>query len=198
MIKNHIDYWQDVKNATMVTINKMRGRYPDSEWKLRLLLSEHSPIRKIKINYIWLGLKSWVSVHYTRHSVGISHFVSTSRTDRTGIDRDKLPQSNPVNHEFEANAQAIINISQKRLCFQASKDTTDAWIKFLEDLKEVEPDLYQVCVPSCIYRCGCPEVFGCPFFAKFSEDISKYDLLDIKTRYSIYIKNREIDYDKTR
>jgi len=186
MIKNYIDYWQDIKDATMTTINKTKGKYPDSEWKTKLLLSEHSPIRKLKINYRWNKLKSWVSVHFVRHSIGITHFVSTARTDRTGTDRDKLTQDNPVNHEFEANAQAIINISQKRLCLQASKETREAWIEFLDDLKTDEPELYNICVPNCVYRCGCPEVFNCGFFDKLYSETPKEDLIDILKRYEIY------------
>ena len=30
------DYWQDVKDATMNTINKNTGKYPESSWKRRL------------------------------------------------------------------------------------------------------------------------------------------------------------------
>ena len=58
-----INYWQQVKNAAMNTIGKDVGKIPDSEWKRRILLSEHSPIRLIKIHWRWIDLKSWVSVH---------------------------------------------------------------------------------------------------------------------------------------
>jgi hypothetical protein len=62
-LRNYIDLWQDVKNTTLNTIGKNIGKYPTSEWKRQLLLSEHSPIRKLKISWRWLGLKYWVSVH---------------------------------------------------------------------------------------------------------------------------------------
>ena len=45
------DSWQEVKNATMTTINKDGGKYPESEWERKLILSEHSPIRKIWANW---------------------------------------------------------------------------------------------------------------------------------------------------
>ena len=73
------DYWQDVKDATMNTINKNTGKYPESSWKRRLLISEHSPIRLIKIHWRWTDFKSWVSVHFVRHKFGIEHWVSTQR-----------------------------------------------------------------------------------------------------------------------
>ena len=64
-------------------------------------------------------------MHFVRHKHGIEHWISTRRTDRTGIDRNELRQDELVTHEFEANAQAIINISRKRMCFQASKETRE-------------------------------------------------------------------------
>ena len=126
-LRNYKDNWQDVKNATMNTIGKDKGAYPSSDWKRRLLLSEHSPIRKLHIGWKWSDLKYWVSVHLVRHKYGIEHFVSTQRTDRTGISRDEMPQNSLVNHECEANAQALINISRKRLCSWTSLETIQAW-----------------------------------------------------------------------
>jgi len=94
----------------------------------------------------------------------IEHFVTTQRTDRTGTDRNELPQGSLVDYQFTANAQAIIAISRKRLCMCASKETREAWSMFLELLKEVEPELYSVCVKECVYRGGyCPEMFPCGY-----------------------------------
>lgn len=69
-IREYKDNWQEVKNATMNTIGKNKGAYPDSDWKRNLLLSEHSPIRKLKIGWRWSNLKYWVSVHICRHKFG--------------------------------------------------------------------------------------------------------------------------------
>jgi hypothetical protein len=155
--------WQQIKNTTMTTIHKEKGKYPDSLWKRQILLSEHSPIRKLKFSWKWYDLKSWVSVHLVRHKFGIDHFVRTQRTDRTSINRDELPQGNLVEHECEANAQAIINISRKRLCSQASKETREAWQEFLNSIKDIEPELYKCCVPECIYRGHCFEFQSCGY-----------------------------------
>ena len=89
----HEENWQDIKDAAMNTINKTTGKYPDSVWKRKLILSEHSPIRRMKFYWRWKDLKSWVSVHMVRHKIGIEHWVSTQRSDRTGVSRDELPQS---------------------------------------------------------------------------------------------------------
>ena len=66
----HEDNWQEIKDATMNTIGKSTGAYPSSEWKRKLLLSEHSPIRKLKISWRWADIKYWVSVHLVRHKIG--------------------------------------------------------------------------------------------------------------------------------
>ena len=126
-------------------------------------MSEHSPIRQLIIKAKWYDLMYWVSVHNSRHKIGIEHFVRTQRTDRTNVDRNLLPQNSLVEHEIEANAQAIINISKKRLCNMASLETRQAWKAFLDSFKEVEPELYSVCVPDCIYRGFCAEFKGCQF-----------------------------------
>ena len=97
----HDDNWQAIKDAAMNTVNKTTGKYPDSVWKRKLILSEHSPIRRMKFYWRWKDLKSWVSVHMVRHKIGIEHWVSTQRSDRTGIDRDALPQGALVNHACE-------------------------------------------------------------------------------------------------
>lgn len=169
--------WRSIADACNTTINKETGdKEPSSEWKRRLLLSEHSPIRIKQIQWIWEGLKYWVSVHFVRHKFGIEHWVSTQRTDRTGVDRDKKLQSDLVIHKCQANPQAIINISRKRLCNCASKETREAWQMFLNELKHIEPELYSVCVPDCIYRGWCYEFKSCGYHKtpEFQEKLKEY------------------------
>ena len=128
-----------------------------------MLLAEHSPIRQLSIKWTWVGLKYWVSVHFVRHKIGIEHFVRTQRTDRTGRNRDEIPQSAAVDHECLATAQAVINISRKRLCRQASPETQAAWRALLDALSTREPELTSVCVPECVYRGFCPEIKCCGY-----------------------------------
>lgn len=158
------DAWGSVKRAARATVSRDgEGQYPSPEWKKSILLAEHSPIRKIKVTWQWKNLPNWVSVHFVRHKYGIEHWVSTQRSDRTGIPRDKLPQDQPVNHMCEANAQALINISRKRLCTQASPETRKAWQEVKETVRKYEPELASVMVPECIYRGFCPEMHPCGF-----------------------------------
>lgn len=160
----YTDVWPKVKRAARTTISREgEGAYPTDSWKKTILLAEHSPIRKIKFSWKWHGLKSWVSVHFVRHFNGILHWVSTQRTDRTGVDRDNSPQNTPVDHECEANAQALINISRRRLCRQASPETRAAWQEVKTEVGKADPVLASVMVPECIYRGFCPEFESCGY-----------------------------------
>lgn len=166
MIKwsEYIDVWRKVKRSARTTVSKDGGgTYPTDLWKKTILLAEHSPIRRIKFSWQWINLKSWVSVHFVRHKFGIEHWVSTQRTDRTGVNRDKNPQNTPVLHECEANAQALIFISRRRLCKQASPETRAAWQEVKEQVSAADSVLGSVMVPECIYRGFCPEFHSCGY-----------------------------------
>jgi hypothetical protein len=165
IFKGVLGTWRQVADAANTTINKEEGiKEPSSNWKRRMLLSEHSPIRQLQLKWKWHDLLYWVSVHIVRHKFGIEHWVRTQRTDRTNIDRNDLPQGSLVEHECQANPQAIINISRKRLCFQASPETREAWKAVLESFKDTEPELYRCCVPDCIYRGHCFEFKTCGYY----------------------------------
>ena len=172
-ILNYTDNWQAVKDAAMNTIGNENGKYPSPKWKRKILLAEHSPIRLIELTIRLRDIPYWVSVHLVRHKIGIEHFVSTQRTDRTGIKRDELPQNAPVDHTIRVNAQALIAISRKRLCSQASPETRAVWKAVIEAVRKVEPELASVCVPECVYRGFCPEMKSCGFCETGSYELIK-------------------------
>jgi hypothetical protein len=156
--------WRDVADSAGTTIHREAGeKEPSSQWKRRMLLCEHSPVRQLIVKCKWYDLKSWVSVHFVRHKIGIEHWVRTQRSDRTSVSRDDLPQDSLIEHEFEANAQALISISRRRLCQLASVETRQAWQAVLDQIKEAEPELYGACVPDCVYRGWCFEYKSCGF-----------------------------------
>lgn len=160
----YIDNWMNVKRSARTTISKDGfGTYPAPGWKKTILLAEHSPIRRIRFSWRWKNLKSWISVHFVRHKFGIEHWVSTQRSDRTGVDRDHSPQDTPVLHECEANAQALIFISRRRLCNQAHPETKAAWQEVKDKISVIDPVLGSVMVPECIYRGFCPEFHSCGY-----------------------------------
>ena len=169
--------WREVADSARTTINREAGdNEPSSSWKRRMLLAEHSPIRQISIKAKWYDLPYWVSTHFVRHWLGIIHWVRTQRTDRTGVDRDMLPQGALVEHEFEANTQAVINISRKRLCTQASKETKMSWELFIASFEDKEPELASCCVPECVYRGFCPEYISCGYHKTeaYNEALKEY------------------------
>lgn len=169
--------WREVADSANTTVNRKPGtKEPSSAWKRRMLLCEHSPIRQIFVKLKWTDLKSWISVHFVRHKIGIEHWVRSQRTDRTGVNRDYLPQSNFVEHEIMADTQAVINISRKRLCNQASKETREAWKAAIDTLKTKEPELHAACVPDCVYRGWCYEFKSCGYHLTrgFQERLAGY------------------------
>ena len=156
--------WREVADAARTTIRREEGEgEPSSKWKKRILLAEHSPVRKLCFNWKWMDLPYWVSVHFVRHKFGIEHFVSTQRTDRTGVQRDANRQDAPVIHECFANAQAVMFISRRRLCGQASAETRAAWKAVVDEIAKKEPEVAACCVPECVYRGFCPEFKPCGY-----------------------------------
>ena len=59
------------------------------------------------------------------------------------------------------NAEAIINMSHKRLCNKASKETREIWTEVLEHVKKVDPDLAMFCVKPCVHKGFCSEPKPC-------------------------------------
>lgn len=191
--------WKEVKNECRSTTNKA---YSDKDatpgFIKKILIAEHSPIRLIRVKWRWEGIKSFASTHFARHWLGWNKWISTQRSDRTGINRDNLPQGAPVNYDGEANAQALINVARARLCFQADPYTRS----YMEDLKASiknsgQEALSNVMVPNCIYRGGCPEFTSCGYYDRFIQFcIKKFEdepvmnleakLSDIQTRYDLY------------
>lgn len=143
---------------------------------MRMLLCEHSPIRELVFDFKWTDLKYWVSVHIVRHKIGIEHYVRTQRSDRSGVDRDSLPQDSPVEHRISVNAQAMINISRKRLCMSASAETREAWKAVLECIREIESELFHACQKDCVYRGACYEYKSCGYSKSedFQRELEKY------------------------
>ena len=172
--------WQRVCRHALATVvsDPIGYHVPSDDWKRNLLDSEHSPIRDLWYTWEWVDIPYWVSVHFVRHSIGITHFVQSQRNDRQSrYDRDEAKQSVPVNHRCVANAQALINISRVRLCSMASEETRGAWRLFLDALEDYDPIIGDYCVPNCVYRSGlCGEFNSCGYnkSAGFAFAFDKY------------------------
>jgi hypothetical protein len=177
--------WLNIKNKCRTTVNKEHtSNIPKEDFKLRLLISEHSPIRLLRVDWMWESVKSWISTHFSRHKWEC--FIGTQRDDRTGIDRDDEPQGKLINFEGEANAQNLIDSWRKRLCYQSHPQTREYAEDFKKTIRSIEPELSDILVPNCVYRCGCPEFTECGYWSKFQRLCATGELTNISWRYEVY------------
>lgn len=178
--------WQEVVDDCRTTVSKPPlGRDPSESFKRCILIAEHSPIRDLSVRFKWEHIAYWIAMHWKTHHWESK--VSTQRSDRTGVLRTKLPQDAPVDFTGEMNAQAAIDTMRKRLCHQASPETRAYAEDFKRALRKVEPELSDVLVPNCVYRCGCPEMKCCQTWQKMMKETdSKIMTCQIDERYAIY------------
>lgn len=176
--------WLWVKECTLNTVGKKLKSSTTEvafEYKEKLLLAEHSPIREL-----WFGFRLeipyWVSVHLVRHHIGCNHYVQTQRNDRqTKYDRNNAPQGQIVSHIFSINAQELVQLAHKRLCYQASPETREVVKLMCDEVIKQCPEFKKLLVPLCIYRNGkCTEMFPCEKFkwsknSNIDEEISYED-----------------------
>jgi len=167
--------WVRALNLARRTIGKEKlDKEPSMKWKLKMLIAEHSPIRVVEYVITIEKIRQWVTTHIVRHWLGWIPFVHSQRQDRRELhcDRDELPQGSLNDMDVYANAQAMINISRKRLCHLASVETQEAWRLVVEEMQRVDPAMASACVPNCIYRGFCPEGDkSCGYYK--SEDFKK-------------------------
>lgn len=177
---DQVTSWKRALNAARRTIGKAPlAKEPSKSWEAKMLLAEHSPIRLVEFDWTWKDIMQWVTTHLVRHHEGCEKFVHSQRGDKIVLPapRNELPQGAPNDMDMTANAQAIINISRKRLCSCASKETREAWKQVVEAIREVDPVLADKCVPECLYRGFCPEFMnpcGYSKTKKFEEDLQRY------------------------
>ena len=181
--------WKRVLNAARRTIGKQPlDKEPSNSWKAKILLAEHSPIRLLEYDWTWGDIMQWVTTHLVRHHEGVEKFVHSQRGDRRAIfeeygveSRNDLPQGALNDMDMSANAQALINISRKRLCSCASKETREAWKQVKEEIAKKDPILASKMVPECLYRGFCPEWMNSCGYSKtkkFEEDLKEYRRTD--------------------
>nr|DAH89603.1 MAG TPA: Thymidylate synthase thyX [Caudoviricetes sp.] len=107
-------------------------------------MAEHSPIRTGRLIINVYDVPSFVIGHFVRHNQGFTPFVASLRNDRASY--NKVPDRNTQNSfRFDGNFQSFINISKKRYCNCASKETREVWAEIMKAVKEFEPELFSVC-----------------------------------------------------
>lgn len=138
------------------------GMVPSQMTLEKIYRCEHSPIRTQQFWVELRGIPTFVSVHLVRHKIGLDHFVESNRDDRGGAGDDVVTRDSPVNHGMYVNAQALIAMGLKRLCYASHPKTVAIYMKLKKAMRKVDPALSDAMVPACVYRNGfCPELREC-------------------------------------
>lgn len=157
--------WIECKRRALITeYGKGTGdiTLPTSDWKHRILMARHSPIRYLRYSFLILDIPSNISVHLCRH-VHAQPYVSSLRNDRqSAMDGDAAPRNTPVNMILDVNAEELMVIANKRLCMKAAENTRKIVKVMCLEALEVTPEFDGLLVPMCEY-CGgvCHEMFPC-------------------------------------
>lgn len=162
----------DLTDAHLAIESTMHAGFEAKCTLSQLYLWEHSPSRT---QLFWIDMEdipTKVSVHLVRHAaVGQQHYVMSNRPDRGGAGDDVVTRNSPVNHRMLLNAQHLIDMSRKRLCFKASEETRLVMLMIKDSVHYVDKDLATYMVPNCVYRGGyCCEPKPCGNYK-----IRKYD-----------------------
>lgn len=181
--------WREVVDDCRATVSKGElGKNPSKEFKKAILISEHDPIRDIEIKFKWANIKYWIAMHWKTH-IWRSR-TNTQRNDRQELyDRNKAPQDTLVDFIGDPNVQHLIDTERKRLCFMASPETREYAEDIKVTLRKPEPEIADVLVPNCVYRCGCPEMGGgCGWYSNMVARYPDLASTDIQKRYDAYNK----------
>ena len=140
----------------------------------------HSNMRTQLFWIKMFDIKLSAASHFVRH-IHAQPFQRSKRPDRDPNAQD-LGRNTPTDLGLLVNAEEIVNISEKRLCFQASTETREIWQQVIAEVAKVDPHLAKHCVPQCMYRGGiCPEPKGCGYnkTGLFNKALTEYKKLFI-------------------
>ena len=148
-----------------------QGKYdapnePSLEWKKKILRSEHSPIRTLMFTVKMIGIPYCNSVHFVRHKYGVEHYVMSQRKN---VDRGAERQDAPVTHVMDINAQELIFMARKRLCYKADDLTRNIMKSIVEGIFNISEKEFQTWCdafrPACnYYEKNCREFKPCGMF----------------------------------
>lgn len=119
----------------------------------------HSPIRTQLFEIHISNIPTFAATHLVRH-VTTQPFVSTQRIDRGA--QEVADRYTPVNMIIWANAESLLSMAGKRLCYKSSQATRKAFRILKAKMKMCDPDLARHMQPQCVYQGGyCREPKPC-------------------------------------
>ena len=135
---------------------------PSEEWKRKILRSEHSPIRTLMFTIKMENIPYCNSVHFVRHKYGVEHYVQSQRKNpERGAER----QDAPVTHIMDINAQELIFMAKKRLCYKADSLTRAIMNEICWNIREIDPVWESVLLPACeCSQANCREFKPCGMY----------------------------------
>lgn len=162
----HVTSWDLAYELALATEGKVPTTPVTDKWVYKMLTAEHSPLRgklyKIRIE----NCPTFVWTHFVRHKIGVEWFIQSQRDDRRDnpAPRAEMPQGSPNNGVMLINAQALINISRKRLCNKASEETREVWKVVRDAVSKIDSIMAAFMTRECVYRGGfCPEMKSCGY-----------------------------------
>lgn len=92
---------------------------------------------------------------------------------------ERFDRYTPTDLACIINAEAIINMSHKRLCAKASAETREIWEKIVEEIRKCDQDLANYCVKPCVHCGFCREAKPCGFTKTDIYQILREDYLKL-------------------
>lgn len=154
------------KHCLWITDTKRKKQTPknriSSELLAKILDARHSPIRVLQFGFLIEDIPSNISTHLARH-VHAQPFIGSLRNDRQDeMDGDAARRDTPVDMILYCNAEELMTIANKRLCFRAAQKTREVVEMMCNAAEEALPELDGLLVPMCEYRGReCHELDGC-------------------------------------
>lgn len=138
----------------------------------------HSPTRTQLFTIELEDIPLFVASQLVRSHVGVQFYQKSHRPDRNKDAKDE-GRMTPTDLMCIINAEAIINMSRKRLCTKASKETREIWQKVCELIEECDPELYPHLVKPCVATGVCREHKSCGYIKTmaFSREREEYKSL---------------------
>lgn len=91
--------------------------------------------------------------------------------------KNNADRETPVNLGLCLNAQSLIDMAKLRLCHQAHKDTIEVFQELKNHIRQIDPDLFKMMVPKCVYRngiCGEPHCCGYVGTPQWAIELAEY------------------------